>query len=101
MRSRVRHVVLWNLMKSGAWLSVSEISHESGLGLGEVIGAIRGVKGQYAPEYSLLRLQLVSETVSKAPGERQQKTYKFTCKDPALLKYVERILARYRRGGEG
>lgn len=90
LQSRVRRLVLSTLKNSGASLSISEIGRHAGLSPSEVAGVIRGVKGQYEPQYSLLRLQLVSESISKVAGSRQQKTYKFICKNPILLNYIER-----------
>jgi len=100
LRSRVRRLVLAILMRGGASLSVSEISQRTGLSPSQIIGVLRGVKGQYEPEYSLLRLQLVSETISTVSGSRPQKTYKFACKNPILLNYIEGVLARYLKAGE-
>lgn len=100
LRSRVRRLTLASLMGSGTWVSISEIGRESGLSPSQVVGAIRGSKGQYDPELSLMRLRLVSETISKIPGRRQQKTYMFNGKNQILLDHIERVLARYRKSGE-
>jgi len=86
-------------MRSGAWLTISEISHKTNLGPSQVIGVIRGAPGQYEKQYSLLQLGLLSEALSKTSG-RQQKTYKFNFKNPVLLRYVEETLERYRKAGE-
>lgn len=101
LRSRVRRLALSVLMRSGTGLSISEIGRDSGLSPGQVVGAIRGVKGQYEPQLSLMRLQIVSETISKTPGQRQQKTYKFNVKNQDLLDSIDKVLTRYRRAGEG
>lgn len=100
LRSRVRRLVLLILRKSETWLSISYIAHESGLSSSEVIGAIRGIQGQYNPELSLLRLQLVSESISKPSGTRRQRTYKFTCQHEELLIALDRVMARYQKAGE-
>jgi len=86
-------------MKSLYPLSNSEICHRTRLYPNEVDGAIRGRPGSYEPKYSLLRLHLIIE-VTKARGEGRQKTYKFTCNDPILLKYIEDTLKGYRETGE-
>lgn len=98
LRSRVRRLVLWTLMKSLDALSVSEICHKTRLYPSEVIAVIRGRPGSYEPEYSLLRLHLVVEVTTKVHG--RQKTYKFTCRDSLLLRYIEDTLKRYRETGE-
>ena len=100
LRSRVRRLVLWTLMKSLDALSVSEICHKTRLYPSEVIGVIRGRPGSYEPEYSLLRLQLVAEVPTKVHGARRQKTYKFTCRNLILLRYMEDTLKAYRETGE-
>ncbi len=100
LRSRVRRLVLWTLMNSLDPLSVSEICHKTRLYPSEVIGVIRGRPGSYEPPYSLLRLQLVTEITANGHGGGRQKTYKFTCKDTALLKYIEDTLKGYRQTGE-
>jgi len=99
MRSRVRRLVLWTLMNSLDALSVSEICRKTRLHPSEVIGVIRGRPGSYELQYSLLRLHLVVEVTAKV-GPRGQKTYKFTCKDPILLEYIQDTLKRYRETGE-
>jgi hypothetical protein len=48
----------------------------------------------------LLRLHLVVEVTAKGHGDRRQKTYKFICRDPVLLKYIEDTLKGYRETGE-
>jgi predicted transcriptional regulator with HTH domain len=81
-------------------LSVSEICHKTRLYPSEVIGVIRGRPGSYEPEYSLLQLHLVAEITTKVHGDRRQKTYKFTCRDPIALRYIENTLKGYRETGE-
>ncbi|MDG6966170.1 MAG: hypothetical protein JRN58_00815 [Nitrososphaerota archaeon] len=81
-------------------LSVSEICHKTRLYPSEVIGAIRGQPGSYEPQYSSLRLHLVAEVTTKGHGDRTHKTYKFTCSDPILLRYIEDTLKGYRQTGE-
>jgi predicted transcriptional regulator with HTH domain len=100
LRSRVRRLVLWTFMNSLDPLSVSEICHKTRLYPSEVIGVIRGRPGSYEPQYSLLRLQLVTEITTKGHGDGRQKTYTFTCKDPTLLRYMENALKGYRQTGE-
>jgi predicted transcriptional regulator with HTH domain len=68
LRSRVRRLVLWTLMKSLDALSVSEICHKTRLYPSEVSGVIRGRPGSYEPEYSLLRLHLVAEVTTRVHG---------------------------------
>jgi predicted transcriptional regulator with HTH domain len=80
-------------------LSVSEICRKTRLYPSEVIGVIRGRPGSYELQYSLLRLRLVVEITAKV-GARGQKAYKFTCKNPILIKYIEDTLKRYRETGE-
>ena len=79
LRSRVRRLVIWTLMKSLDALSVSEICYKTRLYPSEVIGVIRGRPGSYEPQYSLLRLHLTVEVTTKAHGDRRQRIYKFTC----------------------
>ena len=99
LRSRVRRLVLWTLMKSLYPLSNSEICHRTRLYPNQVDGVIRGRQGSYEPKYSLLRLHLVIE-VTEPRGAGSRKTYKFTCSDPILLKYIEDTLKGYRETGE-
>lgn len=99
-RSRVRRLVLLVLKRNETWLSVSEITRESGLTSSEVIGAIRGTEGQYSPDLSLLRLHLISESISKPSGVRLLKTYNFACQDEVLLDALDRVIARYQKAGE-
>jgi predicted transcriptional regulator with HTH domain len=101
LRSRVRRLVLIVVKRSGTRLPISDIAREAGLSPSEAVGAIRGSEGQYSPVLSLLRLHLVRETVSEIPGKRKQKTYEFDVKNQILLNEIERILAKYRKGGEG
>lgn len=82
-------------------MSISEIARECGFSPSQVAGAIRGAKGQYDPALSLLQLHLVAESITKIPGERRQKRYKFDVKNQALVANIEKVLARYRKAGEG
>jgi predicted transcriptional regulator with HTH domain len=100
LQSRVRRLALSVLKRSGTSMPISEIARKCNSSPNQVAGAIRGTKGQYKPELSLLRLGLVSETVSKIPGTREHKTYRFNVKSQALLDIIERVLARYRTEGE-
>jgi predicted transcriptional regulator with HTH domain len=87
-------------MKSLDALSNSEICHKTRLYPSEVNGVVRGRPGSYELKYSLLQLHLVVEVPTIAHEDPRQKTYKFTCKDPVLLRYIEDILKGYRETGE-
>jgi predicted transcriptional regulator with HTH domain len=100
LQSRVRRLVLSTLMRRGAWLSISEIAHQTGLSPTQVSGALRGIRGQYDPKYSLLRLGIVSVSDPKPSDTRHWKSYEFSCKDRVVLEVTERILHRYQSHGE-
>lgn len=86
-------------MKHEDGLPISEIARQSGLSPTQVVGALRGIKGSYDPEYSLLKLHLVKERESRNPGKRRQKIYEFNSKN--LVSSIERVMERYRQAGEG
>lgn len=87
-------------MQNPTYLSISEISYLTGLSPSQVAGVIRGTKGQYEPEYSLLQLGIIVSERALTLRGRPQKTYKFTCNNKTLLDYIERTLSRYHRASE-
>jgi predicted transcriptional regulator with HTH domain len=80
--------------------SLSEICRETRLSMNEVIGAIRGIKGQYSPELSLMSLDLVYERKTGPADKRQRKVYGFNKKRNFSPERLDRILRGYRLLGE-
>ncbi|MBB5255192.1 archaellum operon transcriptional activator EarA family protein [Sulfurisphaera ohwakuensis] len=66
-------------------LYIAKIARRTGVNITQVIGALRGINNkQYKPEYSLLSLGLVYESIS---GNR--KLYKISPKGILILSYLE------------
>ena len=94
LKSRVRRDVLLAIKRSEALLPIPEIARDSGHSSNQVVGALRGVEGQYDPELSLLRLQLVKEVVLMISTTRSRRVYKYT-DNQAQRALVENLLSRY------
>jgi len=99
LRSRVRRLTLSVLMK-GKPCSISEISNETGLSATQVIGALRGVKGQYDPRLSLERLQLAREDIYHINKKKHQRLYSLMRSSPLVLEEIEQVMSRYHKAGE-
>jgi predicted transcriptional regulator with HTH domain len=101
LRSRVRRLVLGIFIRAPKTMfSLSEISRDANLANNEVIGALRGVKGEYTPELSLLSLGLVKEVMLKVSESRSRRVYILNDEREIPLEQIEHILRRYRRVGE-
>ncbi|QXJ35777.1 hypothetical protein J5U22_02324 [Saccharolobus shibatae] len=85
-KSKVRLKILKILKEASPnSLYVAEIARRAEVNITQVIGALRGINNkQYKPEYSLLSLELVYESIS---GNR--KLYKISPKGILILSYLE------------
>jgi predicted transcriptional regulator with HTH domain len=99
--SRVRRPVASFLIRNpGVWFLLSDICHSTGKSTNQIIGALRGIVGEYEPKYSLLKLRIVQQKeIVTSPGKRQ-KLYKLADMTEETLDLIESILDKYKKEGE-
>jgi predicted transcriptional regulator with HTH domain len=101
LESRIRRVTLiLFIRRRDAWLLLSEICHDTGLAANQVIGAVRGIQGQYDPKLSLLNLKIVQQKELQTSSKRTRKLYKLNRISERNFELIEAILSRYKRAGE-
>jgi predicted transcriptional regulator with HTH domain len=99
--SRVRRLVASFLIRNpGVWYLLSDICHSIGKSTNQIIGALRGIVGEYEPKYSLLKLRIVQQKEMVTPSGRTQKLYKLADMTEETLELVKSILDKYRKEGE-
>lgn len=101
LTSRDRRVVLRVFRKRpNDWLSQAEVSSTAKLPLSQVSGVLRGFRGRYNPDLSLLTLGLIEEKQIQISTRRKQKLYKFNVKSQLILDLIDDILKRHEFEGE-
>ena len=99
--SRVRRLVVSFLIRNpGVWFLLSDICHNIGKSTNQIIGALRGIVGEYEPKYSLLKLRIVEQKEIVTSSGRKQKSYKLADMNEETLRLVQSILDKYRKEGE-
>jgi len=74
------------------WLSLVEVCSIARLPLSQGSGAIRGFRGRYNPDLSLLSLGLIEEKEVKVSPKRSRKLYKFNVKNQSTLDLIDHVL---------
>lgn len=95
LSSRDRRVVLQVFRKRpSSWLAQAEVSSIVKLPLGQVSGVIRGSRGRYNPELSLLSLGLIEQRETGS-GKTKRRAYRFSAQNQSTLDMIDHILKRY------
>ncbi len=95
-----RLVVSFLIRNPGAWFLLSDICHGTGKSTNQIIGALRGIVGEYEPKYSLLKLRIVQKKEIETSRGRKQKLYKLADMNEETRRLIHSILDKYKKEGE-
>ena len=99
--SRVRRLVVSFLIRNpGVWFLLSDICHSTGKSTNQIIGALRGIIGEYEPRYSFLKLRIVQQKEIVTSSKRKRKLYKLADMNEETLRLIESILDKNKKAGE-
>jgi predicted transcriptional regulator with HTH domain len=77
-----------SVLAHGNTLSVSDIYRQTGISRSSIKGALKGTKGKFIEEHSLLSIGWVSET--RIAGDERMHGYKMTNEGTLVMKYLAR-----------